>query len=134
MRHLFGLAFVCAVLCADAAQAQDQISPEAFLNRALGKTLTFTDHQSGTVVGIEQFLRRDLSVWAETNGRCSYGRIEQRGPLICFIYEDFPDPKNCWMPFDDDGTLMVMSSSTFQTQRITAITEIPVACEDAPLS
>ncbi|MEM9584249.1 MAG: hypothetical protein AAGA08_14160 [Pseudomonadota bacterium] len=117
-----------------AITAQDQISPSSFLDRALGKTLSFTDLSTGALVGVEQFLRRDLSVWAETNGRCSYGRIEERGPLICFIYEQFPNPDNCWMPFDKGGQLMVMSTLSYQIQQISKISERPVQCEDAPLS
>lgn len=117
-----------------AALAQERISPETFLARATGKTLTFTEHRTGRLVGVEQFLRPDLSVWAQADGRCSYGHIEVRGTLMCFIYEDFPDPNNCWMPFDKDGQLMVISSDSFEIQQVSEITETPVDCVGAPLS
>lgn len=113
--------------------AQTQITPDAFLDQVVGKTLTFSTFESGSLVGVEQFLRRDLSVWAAVDLRCTYGEIEVRGPLICFIYEDNPNPENCWMPFVDDQGLIVMSRS-FDIQRITAVTQDPVVCNDAPIS
>jgi len=116
------------------AAAQDQITPDGFLDIAVGRTLSFTTLRSGNLVGVEQFLRRDLSVWADEFGRCTYGRIEQRGPLLCFLYEDAPDPKNCWLPFMDEGTLLVMSESSREVQRVSDISEKPVVCEGAPTS
>jgi len=116
------------------AAAQEQISPDTFLELATGHTLTFTDYDSDFVVGVEQFLRRDQSVWAQSNGRCSYGTIEIRGPLLCFLYENFPNPDNCWMPFRSDDGLLVMSAANRQIQRVTGITDEPVVCEGVPLS
>lgn len=122
------------MLCAGAPiAAQTQITPDAFLDQAVGKTLTFSTFETGALVGVEQFLRRDRSVWAGVNLRCTHGEIEVRGPLVCFLYEDNPDPENCWMPFVDDQGLIVMSRS-FDIQRITAITQDPVVCNDAPTS
>ncbi len=123
-----------ALLGAPGAMAQEQITPDAFLDLALGRTLSFSSVRSGILVGVEQFLRRDLSVWADETGRCTYGRIERRGPLLCFLYEDAPDPDNCWIPFLDEGTLLVLSQSTNEVQRISDITEKPVICEGAPTS
>jgi len=121
-------------LWATAPAAQEQITPDAFLDLALGRTLSFTTLNSGLLVGEEQFLRRDLSVWADETGRCTYGRIEQRGPLICFLYEDFPQPDNCWVPFLDKGTLLVLSQTTREVQRISDISDTPITCEGAPTS
>ena len=129
-------AHVVAVLfsCAGPVSAQQQISPDAFLDLAFGQTLTFSDYESGVTVGVEHFLRRDLSVWAQQNGRCSYGKIEIRGPLMCFIYENFPNPENCWMPFQVDGDVLVMSAENRQIQRVTGVSKDPVLCEGVPLS
>lgn len=121
-------------LLAGAGQAQDQISPDAFLKRADGKTLTFFTFHTEEVIGVEQFLSQKLSVWAQSNGRCSYGHIEIRGPLVCFLYENFPDPDNCWMPFDENGKLLVMSTKNYEIQRIQNVTDDPVRCEGTPLS
>lgn len=119
---------------ASPAQAQEQLTPDSFLDIALDRTLSFSSMRSGMLVGIEEFLRRDLSVWADETGRCTYGRIEIRGPLICFLYEDAPDPDNCWIPFNDAGTLLVMSQTTGEVQRISDISDKPVICEGAPTS
>lgn len=114
--------------------AQTRLTPEAFLDQATGRTLTFTSQSSGAVVGIEQFLNRKQSVWANASGRCTYGEIEVRGHLICFIYEDKPDPLNCWATFSDEDELLVISTRSRQVQRVTKITDRPVMCEDAALS
>jgi len=54
--------------------------------------------------------------------------------LLCFIYEDAPDPENCWIPFLDDGTLLVMATRSREVQRISDISEEPIVCEGAPTS
>lgn len=125
---------IIVALLASSAVAQEQLTPDGFVDLAHGRTLSFTNIQSGNLVGVEQFLRRDLSVWADETGRCTYGRIEQRGPLLCFLYEDAPDPGNCWIPFIDEGTLLVLSERTREVQRISDISEKPVICEGAPTS
>ena len=122
------------LLAASPAAAQEQITPDAFLDLVLGRTLSFTGVTSGQLVGVEEFLRRDLSVWADQSGRCTYGRIEQRGPLMCFVYEDAPDPENCWIPFLDEGMLLVMATRSREVQRISDISEKPIVCEGAPTS
>jgi hypothetical protein len=127
-------AALIACLLAAPASAQDQMTPDAFLDLALGRTLSFSSIGTGNLVGVEQFIRRDLSVWADETGRCTYGRIELRGPLICFLYEDAPDPDNCWIPFNEDGTLLVMAQRSGEVQRISDISEKPVICEGAPTS
>ncbi|MEP1768561.1 MAG: hypothetical protein ABJJ53_18235 [Sulfitobacter sp.] len=121
-------------LSASPIAAQDQISPDEFLDLAQERTLSFSSLKGGRLIGEEQFLRRDLSVWADATGRCTYGKIEPRGPLLCFIYEDSPDPENCWIPFLDDGTLLVMSQSSREIQRISDISTDPIICTDAPTS
>lgn len=126
-------AVVGLLLVAGPAKATDQISPETFLDQAVGNTLTFRGFDTNSFVGVEQFLRRDLSVWATANGRCTYGQIEVRGPLICFIYDDNPDPDNCWTPFVDDGDLVVVGVRG-DIQRITLIEQRDISCEAAPLS
>lgn len=126
---------LCAALLSVVAQyaaAQDQISPDAFLDQAVGKTLTFEGFRSGRQVGVEQFLRRDLSVWTDVSGRCTYGTIEIRGPQLCFIYDDSPDPENCWLIFEYEEDLLVMSSR--EVQRISRIEERDLNCSEAPLS
>lgn len=128
------LALLMSAVLATPVAAQDQLTPDGFLDLAEGRTLSFSNTQTGSLVGVEQFLRRDLSVWADETGRCTYGRIEQRGPHLCFLYEDAPDPDNCWIPFNNNGTLLVMSQRTSEVQRISDISDAPVICEGAPSS
>lgn len=125
---------VITALLALPIHAQEQLTPDGFLDLATGRTLTFSSVISGGVVGVEEFIRRDLSVWADDSGRCAYGRIEVRGALLCFIYEDAPDPDNCWIPFLDDGALLVLSQRTTEVQRISEVTDTPISCEGAPIS
>lgn len=133
------LASVLAALCmaalwtAQAAKAQEQLTPDEFLDRATGRTLTFEYFPNGGVVGIEQFLSRSRTVWATPTGTCTYGRIELRGTQICFIYEDLPDPEHCWVPFDSDEG-MVVFAGTESIQRVSRITDNPVVCEDPAIS
>lgn len=135
MLLIFRLAIMALLLLPkEPAHAQTRLTPEAFLDQASGRTLTFTAHGTGAVVGVEQFLNRKQSVWANGNGRCTYGEIEVRGHLICFIYEDMPDPLNCWATFQDKGDLLVISTRSRQVQRVTQITDRPVICEDEALS
>jgi len=127
-------ALLATLITASSVAAQEQITPDGFLDLAQGRTLSFSSIRDGGLVGVEEFLRRDLSVWADETGRCTYGRIEVRGPLLCFVYEDAPDPENCWLPFNDGGTLLVMATRSGEVQRISDISEDPVICEGAPLS
>lgn len=113
--------------------AQEQITPDQFLDLAVGKTLTFRGYRSGALVGEEEFLRRDLSVWTDPAGRCTYGVIEIRGPQICFLYEDDPDPDNCWLIFRNEEELLVMSDN-LEVQQITRVRDVSLNCEAAPLS
>lgn len=129
-------AVICALglaLAGQGAQAQQQLTPDQFLDRADGNTFTFEHFPNGGVVGVEQFLSRARSVWATPSGVCTYGRIEVRGTELCFIYEDLPDPEHCWIPFDSDEGLVVFSGLQ-SIQRVTRITKEPVICEDAVIS
>lgn len=124
---------IVAVLAAVPALAQGQISPDGFLDRATGNTLTFELYPNGGVVGVEQFLSRSRTVWATPEGTCTYGKIELRGNQICFIYEDLPNPEHCWVAYDLEGRLVVVNSPT-SIQQVTRITREPVICEDAAIS
>lgn len=116
------------------AQAQDQITPGSFLDAAVGHTLTFTGYASNRVVGVEEFLRRDRTVWVTTDGRCTYGTVDIRGPYQCFTYEDEPFKDHFWLTFRHGDRFAVMASNTHELQIVTQISKEPLACEDVPLS
>lgn len=115
--------------------AQTLITPDAFLDIADGKTLTFTDFASGALAGVEEYLRRDLSVWREPNGRCVYGDITVEGNQVCFLYLDAPNDKQCWWPFlAGDRLLVKFAELDGQVQEVTAITTDGLACPEIPSS
>lgn len=124
---LWGLPFV--------AQAQTRISPEAFLDRVMGKTVKFYDYSSDHLVGLEQFLSPTTSVWQEWNEPCVYGEISIEGGQLCFLYRELrPDPV-CWWPFEMEDRLYVrLASPQTQIQEVRDITPDPLACHSAPVS
>ena len=68
---LRGVGVLGMALLATPAEPQTLITPDDFLDAAVGKTLSFHEMSSGELVGEEQFLSPTLSVWrmdgAESN-------------------------------------------------------------------
>jgi hypothetical protein len=116
------------------AAAQERIAPEAFLDAADGRTLTFRTYPTGELVGIEEFLSRTRTVWARADRSCAYGRVEVRDERLCFLYDDEPGVEHCWVTLRRDTTLYVLMPGTGEVQRVSDITDKPVACTNAPLS
>lgn len=87
-----------------AAGAQETVSPEAFEALSEGRTLRF--EQDGQFYGAEQFFTGRRTLWQYPDGRCVYGRWYESGRLICFVYEDTPDPQ-CWKVSRDGEALEV---------------------------
>ena len=114
--------------------AMELIDPDTFLDQATGKTLTFRLEPTGELVGLEQFLKRTLSVWTRADGTCSYGVIRIDGPRLCFTYDDQPNVDHCWFTFESEGALLVGMPESMEVQRITEISDEPLQCRDAPLS
>ncbi len=126
------LALVC---CSAPASAQDQISPDMFLDLLTGKTATFTDNRRGTLVGIEEFTSRTSSRWTRANGTCAIGTVFVRQAFVCFTYDDeAPGREHCWIPFLDAGVLLVMSWPGRELQRVTDISTDGVSCTPPPTS
>lgn len=112
--------------------AQERISPEAFLDIADGKTLDFTELQSGALVGIEEYLSRKLSVWKDQSGLCVYGRITVEAGQLCFLYDNDADGLPvCWWTFRDGDTLMVLLAD-FERHEIQTVTRISDDTLDCP--
>ncbi|WP_298846844.1 hypothetical protein [uncultured Ruegeria sp.] len=135
-RHLLRVA-LCAALLPGWAFAQTIITPEAFLDAAVGKTLTFYEIRSGGLVGTEQFLSRRVSVWREEGQSCVYGQITTPNGQICFLYDNDPDGMPvCWWPFLHEDRLMVRLASFAEgeIQEVRSITEVSLNCPNAPTS
>ncbi|MEL7091528.1 MAG: hypothetical protein AAFN94_07315 [Pseudomonadota bacterium] len=128
-------ALVLSLLCAGPALAQDPLTAEEFLDRLQGRTATFIDFNSGQLVGIEEFVRRDRTVWARANGTCAYGLVYIEDGAVCFDYDDDPPGvTHCWMPFERDDTMYVLSTGSGQIQQISEIDDDGVSCEPPALS
>lgn len=130
-------AALCAALLPGWVSAQTIITPEAFLDAAVGKTLTFHEIRSNDLVGTEQFLNRHISVWRQEGQGCVYGQITTPNGQICFLYDNDPDGiPVCWWPFLHQGRLMVRLASFAESeiQEVRSITETSLNCPSAPLS
>lgn len=124
--------FITALLATPPA-AQDRITPDQFLDLAAGRTLTFDHYPGGSRVGVEEFLSRSRSVWARSDGSCTYGEITVEGLHVCFLYDDDPFNRHCWVPFTLDDRVLVRAESG-EIQEVTRITDHPVQCRDVPTS
>ncbi len=127
-----GLALLCLVMAGFAATAQERIAPEEFLAIANGKTLTFHDLKSKSLVGVEEYLSPRLSVWRRAGGECVYGTITIETDQLCFLYDDEPSEKACWWTFRRDETLLVLSANTGEIQEVVEISEEPLGCPMLP--
>ncbi len=67
-----------------------------------GKTLYFGE--SGRDYGIEEYLENRRVRWSFLDGNCKDGFWYEEGGLICFVYEDRPDPQ-CWTFIKDTNGL-----------------------------
>ena len=123
------LAFALPVL------ALERISPEVFLDMAVGKLLTFHDANHGFYVGTEEFLRRDLSVWKDTSNLCVYGRITIENEQLCFLYDGDADGLPiCWWTFRQGDRLLVRTARFVDTQNqeVTRIADGTLDCPEKP--
>ncbi len=126
-----------AALWPAAAPAQTLISPEAFLDAVVGKTVSFHEIRSGMLVGTEEFLSSTVSVWRREGRGCVYGQITTSNGQICFLYDDaLEGPAVCWWPFLYDNRLMVRLARFIgsETQEVRSITEDSLNCPSAPTS
>ena len=77
---------------------------------AVGKTLTYA--ADGKVWGQEKYLPGHQVVWAFANEPCEYGSWAEvmsadASPMLCFVYENNPDP-NCWQFYNTAGGLVAL--------------------------
>lgn len=118
------------------ASAQQRITPEEFLARVNGKTVTFYSQATGRLVGVEQFLSPRLSVWRGQENKCVYGEITTPDGLLCFLYRDLDQTEPvCWTVFDLDGTLMALGvGRVFGDIQFAQFDDQDLGCPEVPLS
>lgn len=91
MRILF---LITGLLAPLALQAQPLMTAEEFDAYTLGKTLFYG--QSGAPYGAEIYHENRRVQWSFLDGECKEGHwYEADDNLICFVYDDNPDPQ-CW--------------------------------------
>ncbi len=77
-----------------AALAEPLDTAEAFEGYVAGKTLFF-DRGDGGEPSSETYLRDRRVRWSDVEGDCIEGNWYVKDGLVCFIYDNNPDPQ-CW--------------------------------------
>lgn len=90
------------------AIAETPLTGAEFEALTTGKTM---DHfQSGSLYGAERYYPDRRVRWAFTGDDCLNGIWYEKGPQICFQYEDGTGPE-CWLYFRDGVDLRAISAS-----------------------
>jgi hypothetical protein len=89
------LVVLAPVVHAQSGQTQSgqRMSAEAFDSYTRGQTFTYG--AGAEPYGAEEYLDNRRVRWSFLDGRCQDGEWYEDGDLICFVYEDNPDPQ-CW--------------------------------------
>ncbi|MEM6385102.1 MAG: hypothetical protein AAF718_02580 [Pseudomonadota bacterium] len=132
-----GIAIATLLSCvaASSGMAQERVTPEMFLEFAMGRTLTFNTFPDGQLVGVEEYLRPNLSVWRDRSETCVYGRITLEDGQICFLYDNDPDDVPvCWVPFIEGDRWFVFNSNgvSGEIQEITDVSDSGLQCPVKP--
>jgi hypothetical protein len=75
------------------ASSQGLMTPEEFDTYTRGKTLFYG--RGGTAYGAEIYHDNRRVTWSFLDGQCKDGEWYEAGGLICFVYDDNPNPQ-CW--------------------------------------
>ncbi|WP_373049641.1 hypothetical protein [Thalassovita aquimarina] len=101
------------LFCATAAQADTAMSGPEFDAYTRGKTFYYAEN--GAPYGGEEYLDDQRVRWSFLDGDCKEGRWHQDGALICFVYDDSPEP-HCWSFFQSpDGLVARFEGDPGQT-------------------
>ncbi|KRS12323.1 hypothetical protein XM53_11810 [Roseovarius atlanticus] len=110
--RLFAFLPLIVVPCATAAQ--DYMSAAEFDAYTRGKTFYYG--AQGAPYGGEEYLENRRVRWSFLDGRCQEGEWYEDDGLICFVYEDKPDPQ-CWsFQRSGGGLLAQFENDPAQTQ------------------
>ncbi len=96
----FFLVLICSAL---PAAAQDLMSAEEFDRYTIGKTFYYGS--LGSPYGAEEYLEGRRVRWSFLDGKCQQGVWYEEAGLICFVYENQPDPQ-CWSFQQGSGGLI----------------------------
>lgn len=90
-------------LVAQPATAQDLMTAEEFDAYTRGKTLYYG--QNGQAYGAEVYYENRRVEWSFLDGECKTGEWYEAQGLICFVYDDNPNPQ-CWSFIEGVGGLI----------------------------
>ena len=85
------------------AAAQEGMTAEEFDAYTRGKTLFYGS--GGVAYGAEIYHENRRVQWSFLDGECKDGEWFQQGQLICFVYDDNPEPQ-CWSFVRGSGGLI----------------------------
>lgn len=94
---------VLFVFLALPVMAQDLMTAEEFDAYTRGKTLFYG--QNGQAYGAEVYHENRRVEWSFLDGECKTGEWYEAQGLICFVYDDNPDPQ-CWSFIKGTGGLI----------------------------
>jgi len=124
-KHL--LSVILFTLIAAPLAAQTPMTGEEFEAYSQGKTLFF--RYDDDRYGAEEYLPNRRVRWSFLDGDCKDGEWYEDGQMICFVYEDNPDPQ-CWSVYEQGDGLMAQfendptQTTLFQVEK----TDEPMVC------
>ncbi|MEP1768558.1 MAG: hypothetical protein ABJJ53_18220 [Sulfitobacter sp.] len=118
-------AFAFAAVCALPLHADPLMGAAEFDAYTLGKTLYYGN--GSEPYGAEIYLPNRRVRWSFLDGECRDGEWYEADGLICFVYEDRPDPQ-CWSfeqgsngliaRFENDPAVTPLYEATETTQEM----------------
>ena len=96
------------------ALAQSLMSADEFDAYTRGKTFYYG--AAGAAYGAEEYLPDRRVRWSFLDGKCQEGYWYEEGTLICFVYENQPEPQ-CWsFTRSDAGLIARFENDPAQTE------------------
>ena len=92
-----------------------------------GRTLYYSS--AGQAYGVEQYLPGRRVIWAFVGDDCRKGNWYEDQGLICFVYENDPDPQ-CWLFYQSETGLAARSMGFPDGAPLIAVEQSPepMAC------
>ena len=112
-----------------AALAETPMDGAAFERYTTGRTLSF--NAGGVPYGIEQYLPGRRVLWAFIGQECQEGIWYERGDMICFAYDDYPEDQ-CWHFFETErGLRAVFQGPDGPSTELVEVEQssVPLICE-----
>ncbi len=115
------------IIFASGAHAETPMSASEFEQYFTGKTMYF--EFEGRAFGGEHYMENRRVRWSVENGKCKTGEWYPSGEMICFVYDDDPDPK-CWSFYQTDSGIQAFYQND-PTQTMLSVareTTVPLMC------